>query len=132
MSMVEENTAYRVEAAEKDTGLTETAEVATGTVDMEEDEYMIIFRKPYNFEGTVYEKIDLIGLDSLTAEDMIKVNRIMEKTNSFSILPEMTLEYACRIAAIATKMPYEFFTNMHPKEAVRVKNRVTSFFYGTD
>lgn len=97
-----------------------------------ENENVIKFNKPYNFEGTIYEKVDLSGLDELTASDMIKVNKIMEKSGSISFLPEMTMEYACHIASIATKLPLEFFTHLHPKEAVKVKNRVTSFFYGTD
>lgn len=51
---------------------------------------------------------------------------------SFTFLPEMSLEYACIIAAKATKLPVEFFKGLHPKEAVKVKNRVTAFFYGAE
>ena len=85
-------------------------------------------------DGEVIEndKIDLIGLDNLTAADMIAANKILDRTGSFTFLPEMSLEYACIIAAKATKLPVEFFKGLHPKEAVKVKNRVTAFFYGAE
>ena len=88
--------------------------------------------KPYTFEGETYDKIDLSGLDNLTAADMIAANKILDRTGSFTFLPEMSLEYACIIAAKATKLPVEFFKGLHPKEAVKVKNRVTAFFYGAE
>ena len=47
-------------------------------------------------------------------------------------VPEMTLEYACFIAARAAKQPIEFFRGLPPKDALKVKNRVTSFFYSED
>lgn len=90
------------------------------------------FNKPYTFEGETYDKIDLSGLDNLTAADMIAANKILDRTGSFTFLPEMSLEYACIIAAKATKLPVEFFKGLHLKEAVKVKNRVTAFFYGAE
>lgn len=97
-----------------------------------EGEYVVVFAKPYTFEGKTYEKVDLSGLDNLTASDMIAANRVLDRTGSFTFLPEMSLEYACIIAAKAAKLPVEFFKGLHPKDAVKVKNRVTAFFYGTD
>jgi len=94
--------------------------------------YMVIFNKPYKFEDKAYEKIDLSGLDALTAADMIAANKVLDRSGSVTFLPEMSLEYACIIAAKASGMPIEFFKGLHPREAVKVKNRVTGFFYGTD
>ena len=93
---------------------------------------IVIFSKPYKFEGKIYEKVDLSGLDDLTAADMIAANKVLDRTGSFTFLPEMSLEYACIIAARATKLPVEFFKGLHPKEAIKIKNRVTSFFYTVD
>ena len=45
-------------------------------------------------------------------------------------VPEMTLEYACFIASKATDLPVEFFRRLPPKDAMKVKNRVTNFIYG--
>ena len=112
------------------------AEVAVEVLDKDgeviENEYTVVFNKPYTFEGETYDKIDLSGLDNLTAADMIAANKILDRTGSFTFLPEMSLEYACIIAAKATKLPVEFFKGLHPKEAVKVKNRVTAFFYGAE
>lgn len=95
-----------------------------------ENSMIVVFNKPYTFEGEVYKEVDLSALDDMTASDMIAANKILEKTGSFSFLPEMSLEYACLIAARATKMPLEFFQRLHPRDAIKVKNKVTSFFYG--
>lgn len=117
---------------------TATAEVASDVVVLDqngevvENEYVVVFNKPYSFEDKTYEKVDLSGLDNLTAADMIAANRVLDRTGSFTFLPEMSLEYACIIAAKASNLPIEFFKGLHPREAVKVKNRVTAFFYGTD
>lgn len=97
-----------------------------------ENEYVVVFNKPYKFEDESYTKVDLSGLDNLTAADMIAANKVLDRTGSFTFLPEMSLEYACIIAAKAANLPIEFFKGLHPKEAVKVKNRVTAFFYGAD
>lgn len=100
--------------------------------DVIEGQYVVVFNKPYTFEGTTYTKVDLSGLDNLTAADMIAANKVLDRTGSFTFLPEMSLEYACIIASKAANLPVEFFKGLHPREAVKVKNRVTAFFYGTD
>lgn len=113
----------------------EIVEEVTGDVvdnDSIEDQYVIVFNKEYKFEDETYAKIDLSGLDSLTAADMIAANKVIDKSGSFSFLPEMSLQYACIIASKATKLPIEFFNGLHPKEAVKVKNKVVSFFFGQD
>lgn len=49
-----------------------------------------------------------------------------------SVLPETTLEYDLIIAAGALKMPIEFFKQLKPKDALALKNRVTSFLFGEE
>lgn len=97
-----------------------------------ENSMIVVFNKPYTFEGEVCKEVDLSALDDMTASDMIAANKILEKTGSFTFLPEMSLEYACLIAARATKKPIEFFQRLHPRDAIKVKNKVTSFFYGAE
>lgn len=98
----------------------------------EENKYLIKFRKPFLFEDEFYTEIDLSGLEDLSARDMIQAQRTMERSGSINVLPEMSLEYACIFASKATKMPVEFFQALPPKEAIKVKNKVTNFFYGED
>lgn len=96
----------------------------------EENKYLIKFRKPFVWEDNTYTEIDMSGLEDLSAKDMIAAQRTMEKSGSINVLPEMSLEYACIFASKATKMPVEFFQALPPKEAIKVKNKVTNFFYG--
>lgn len=96
----------------------------------EESSLVVKFRQPYLYEGETYDSIDLSGLENLRAGDMIAVNKIMERGGTVNMLPEMSLEYACLISAKATKKPVEFFRQLPPWEAMKVKNRVTSFLYG--
>nr|WP_295681122.1 phage tail assembly protein [uncultured Lachnoclostridium sp.]DAD78524.1 MAG TPA: tail assembly chaperone [Caudovirales sp. ctCiv1] len=98
----------------------------------EENPLLLVLRKPYEFEGKDYKDVDLSGLDDLTAKDMIAVNRQLDRNGSTSFLPEMTLDYACTLAARATKLPIEFFTGLHPKDAQKLKSKVTGFLYGSE
>jgi hypothetical protein len=98
----------------------------------EDNAYLVIFKKPVTWEGSTYTEVDLSSLENLKASDMIQVQRTMEKSGSVSVLPELSLEYALLFAAKATKIPVEFFQSLPPKEAIKVKNRVTSFFFGED
>lgn len=97
-----------------------------------ENKLVIELKRPYTFEGETYEEIDLRGLETLTAEDMIAASRVLDRSGSFSFLPEMTIEYACVISAKATKLPIEFFKGLNPKDAMKLKNRVTGFLYGAE
>lgn len=97
-----------------------------------ENKYLIKFRKPFTWEDKTYNEVDLSGMEDLTGRDMIQAQRIMERSGSINVLPEMSLEYACIFASKATKMPVEFFQALPPKEAIKIKNRITNFFYGED
>ncbi len=105
----------------------------TNTENVQEDSsYLVVFRRPFVFEGKTYESVDLSGLEDLSAADMIAANKIMERGGTVNVLPEMSLEYACIISARATRMPVEFFRALPPKDALKVKNRVTNFLYAED
>lgn len=90
------------------------------------------FSGTYKFEGKAYSGIDLAGLESLTAKDMVDAENWLIKHGIVSALPEMTYEYVSFMASIASGQPIEFFKGLSPKNAIRVKNKVTSFFYGQD
>lgn len=112
---------------------TEPEQVSGDVVDQEQDEqYYVKFSKPYKFDDEYYEGISLSGLEDMTGRDMIQTQRQMERSGSVSTLPEMSLEYACIFASRATKMPVEFFQELPPRDAAKVKNRVINFIYGAD
>ena len=93
---------------------------------------VVMLKKPYLFEGERYTQVDLSGLEELSAADMIAVNKKIERGGTVNLLPEMSLEYACLISARASGKPIEFFKGLPPKDALKVKNCVTSFLYGED
>lgn len=98
----------------------------------EENQLLVVFKKPFEFEGAVYKDVDLSGLEDISARDMIAANKIMERGGTTNVIPELSLEYACIISSKATGMPVEFFQALPPKEALKIKNRVTNFLYGED
>ena len=106
----------------------------TASSDVEENEevsMLIKFKKPYKFEGKEYTEIDLTCMEDLTGADMIAVNKIMQRTNpGINVMPEVSVEYAFHFAARAAKLPVEFFTNLPPKESMKVKSRVMGFLFG--
>lgn len=106
--------------------------VAADVTDDEDYSLLVKFGKPYTFEGNTYTEIDLSGLENLNAASMIDVNRKMSRHSGIDIMPEVSLEYAVNIAAKATTQPIEFFLGLPPKEAIKVKNRVMGFLFGSD
>ena len=64
--------------------------------------------------------------------DMIKANKVLNNNGTVTVLPETNLEYTLIIAASASGLPIEFFKTLVPKDAMKVKNRVTSFFFGEE
>lgn len=110
---------------------------STATFDEAENEevsMIIKFKKPYKFEGKEYTEVDLSGLDDLQASDMIAVNKYMQRTSGgvIDVMPEVSMEYACVLASKAAKLPIEFFTSLPPREAMKVKNRVMGFLFGSE
>ena len=108
-------------------------EITATTPEATEDpESYVRFHKPYLFEGNYYAGIDLKRVESLSAKDMCEAEKYLARQGIVSPLPEMTMEYIAFIANKATGQPLEFFKQLPPKDATKVKNRVTSFFYGED
>lgn len=103
------------------TDVEETAEEITSVV---------VLSKPYKFEDKTYTEVDLSGLSELTTEDMVAAEKYLTRSGNISVMPEMSIEYACFICARSTNLPVEFFRQLPPKDAIKLKNRVTGFFYG--
>ncbi len=108
-------------------------ETVTAAAENEEESMVIVFKKPYVFEHEEYTEIDLSCLEDIQASDMIAVNKIMKRTSpGIDVMPEVSMEYACNIAAKATQKPIEFFLQLPPREAMRVKNKVLGFLFGSE
>ena len=111
---------------------TETSMIPTEILTEVESTTLVKFAKPFKFEGQNYTEIDLSGLENLNAQDMCAAEKHLNRSGMFSPLPEMTAEYVCFIAGMASGQPIEFFKALPPKEFIKVKNRVSNFFYGED
>lgn len=120
-----ENKAETVDNPETNAGEKQTPAV-------QEPPTFVPFIGSYKFEGKTYTGINLAGLETLTAKDMVDAENWLIKHGIVSALPEMTYEYVSFIASVASGQPIEFFKGLSPKNAIRVKNKVTSFFYGQD
>lgn len=97
-----------------------------------EESNIVEFTKVYQFEGETISKIDMSGMEGITANDLIKANKVLQASGVVSVMPETNLEYAMIIAASATGRPVEFFKGLVPRDAMKIKNKVTSFFFGEE
>lgn len=110
----------------------ETKKVELLTGEVEENQLVVKFARPVNFEDSTYDSVNLSGLENLTGRDMVMVSKAMARGGDISVIPEMSMEYAFMMAAKATDLPVEFFYALPPKESIKVKNRVTNFLYGAE
>ena len=72
------------------------------------------------------------GMEKITANDLIKANKVLQASGVVTVMPETNLEYAMIIAASATGRPVEFFKGLAPRDAMKIKNKVTHFFFGEE
>ena len=100
--------------------------------DEQGNENIIKLSKTYDFEDQKISELDFANLENICAEDMIKANRILTTSGNPAILPENDLLYTLVIASSATGKPLEFFKKLKPKDAMKVKNKITSFFFGEE
>ena len=97
-----------------------------------EESNIVEFTKVYQFEGETISKIDMSGMEGITANDLIKANKVLQASGVVSVMPETNLEYAMIIAASATVRTVDFFKGLAPRDAMKIKNKVTSFFFGEE
>ena len=97
-----------------------------------ENSLIVTLSKTYDFEGEKISEIDFSGLEDVTAKTMIKANKVLTATGDVQIMTESSLHYALIIAAECTKYPIEFYETLRPKDATKIKNTVTGFFYGEE
>jgi hypothetical protein len=89
----------------------------------------ITFKKPYTFEGKVYNGIDLSPMEDMTGNDFIKIEKEVRQLGINNLNPETTAEGAYTYAARAAGVPFEFFSKLPLKEARRTKAVVVNFLW---
>ena len=98
----------------------------------DEDELIVKFRKPYNFEGEIFKELDLRGLENIRGRDLTAIEKAFNKTGISSFVPESTTTYAKIVATKATGLPAEFFEDLPAAEVEKIKNAVVGFLYPND
>lgn len=94
------------------------------------NDFIIVFKRPYNFEGKEYKEIDLSGIKNLSTKDLIDADKQFSATGQVALMNEITTGYACIIASKGTGLPIEFFENLPAYEGLKVKNKVMGFLNG--
>ena len=96
----------------------------------EENPLLLKLPVPYTFEGVCYTKLDLTGVENLTAADLIRASDIVERRkNRPTMVLELDMQYLFTCASFATGLPLEFFQRLPAKDAVSVKNAVSGRFF---
>lgn len=95
----------------------------------ENDELVIKYRKPYNFEGEVHKELDLHGLEDLRGRDLTAIEKSFNKTGVSSFVPESTTTFAKIVATRVTGYPAEYFEDLPAGEVEKIKNAVVGFLY---
>ena len=70
------------------------------------------FAKPYKFEGTEYDEVDLSGMDGMTIQDMIDIQKNLAGEIATLAAVEATTSFAQEVATKASGKPVEFFKLM--------------------
>lgn len=91
------------------------------------EELVVVFKKPYSFEGKSYESVDLSELENLTAKDLMEADKVFITRGDVAPMNEMSLKYNCILASKVSNLPIEFFDNLPAREALKVKNKVAGF-----
>ena len=94
-----------------------------------DDELIIKYRKPYEFDGETFTELDLHGLEDLRGRDLTAIEKAFNKTGVSSFVPESTTTYAKIVATKVTGLPAEFFEDLPVGEVEKIKNAVVGFFY---
>lgn len=95
----------------------------------ENDELVIKYRKPYDFEGEIHTELDLHGLEDLRGRDLTAIEKSFNKTGVSSFVPESTTTFAKIVATRVTGYPAEYFEDLPAGEVEKIKNVVVGFLY---
>lgn len=81
-------------------------------------ENIVKFDKPYKFEGEEYDSLDLSGMEKMTVQDLIDVQKNIGNEMVAMSVMEMSTAFAQEMAVKATGKPVEFFKLM-PRSKIK-------------
>ena len=104
--------------------MSQSTEIRENEISEEDVELVIKFKKPYKFEGKEIGEIDLSGLENITGNDMIQINKALSKQGQLPVLQEMAARITC--------YPVEFYKGFSAKDSMKLKNTISNFIYGEE
>lgn len=96
--------------------------------DEKETAGFIKFKTTYTFEGKEYGGLHLEKLEDLTSEQLFEASKRFSTSEYITPRPEADPKYCCILAAIVCGVPETFFEKLPPRECIKVRNAVQSFF----
>lgn len=99
---------------------------------VENNDFIVKFKKAYSFEGKEYTEINLSGIEDLTTDQLAEVSKRFSTTEYITPRPEADATYCCMIAATVAHLPMQFFNKLPAKEGLKVRNVVQAFFQAED
>lgn len=94
-----------------------------------ETSLIVRFDKPFRFDKKEYTEVDLSGLENMTGNDMLEVERTLRLMGLTSALSDLSVMGIFTYAMMASGLPLEFFKDLPLREAKRVKTRILNFFW---
>ena len=82
------------------------------------------FAKPYKFEGTEYDEVNLSGMDGMTIQDMIDIQKKLAGEIATLAAVEATTSFAQEVATKASGKPVEFFKLMPRAKIKQVQTEI--------
>lgn len=91
------------------------------------DTGVVVFDKPYDWEGKEYTSVDISKMANLKGIDLIEALQGNGNGLSTSINGEYDLKTIIFLINRATGIPIEFFEYLPIKEAIKIKYKAISF-----
>jgi hypothetical protein len=94
---------------------------------VEVGEHVYTLSRPYVFEDVEYTFLNL-DFDALFGDDLLKINaRFDAEAKNFSFVKALSLAYQLEVAAVAAKIPVQFFNRLPAKDVQRIGQRAQNF-----
>lgn len=85
--------------------------------------------KEYEFEDSKISSVNLTNISNLTGDDIMRIQQSMVSAGTVITQLELDPQYCLMVAAKASDIPFEFFKQLNIKDATKVKNAVSAYFF---
>lgn len=93
---------------------------------------VVVLSKEYEFETSKISSVNLTNISNLTGDDIIRIQQSMITSGQVVAQLELDPKYCLMVAAKASDLPFEFFKQLNIKDATKVKNAVSSYFFASE